>query len=301
MKSSSRTSWPSSFCPSRKVTVTVNGGNNGGNTDKPTIANFNANPTVINNGQCSTLSWQVTNAQTVTITSLNNVALTGSSSVCPTQTTTYTLTATNANGSVTANVTVTVNTNNGGGTVQPPTITASASPNPSPAPGTAVTITYSTTNASRVVIIGVSSGSLPANGTYQVKPTATTTYTLAAYNDAGQSATTSVTVTVGSGNSGNNGPAPRVVIQGAPVIFTVIRDVVLDASASSDPNGGPLTFKWVSLDNKSAILDPTSPRPRVQVAALYGDYLFQVTVTNARGVSATGVVTVRLNVTRLLP
>ena len=52
------------------------------------------------------------NADTVTITSLGTVALTGSQAVTPATTTTYTLTATHGSQTATANATVTVNTGN---------------------------------------------------------------------------------------------------------------------------------------------------------------------------------------------
>src|SRR6185437_3844603 len=69
----------------------------------------------INAGQSSTLSWQVSNADTVTITSLGTVALTGSQAVTPPATTTYTLTATRGTQTATATATVTVNSVTTGG------------------------------------------------------------------------------------------------------------------------------------------------------------------------------------------
>jgi hypothetical protein len=74
----------------------------------PVIASFTATPDSINAGQSSTLQWSVTNADSVSITSLGTVSNSGTRSVSPTTTTTYTLTATNAAGSVTRTATVTV-------------------------------------------------------------------------------------------------------------------------------------------------------------------------------------------------
>ncbi len=79
----------------------------------PIIVNFTANPTTINAGQSSTLSWQVTNADTVAITTLGTVALNGSQAVTPATTTTYTLTATHGTQTATAQATVTVNAGGG--------------------------------------------------------------------------------------------------------------------------------------------------------------------------------------------
>jgi hypothetical protein len=78
----------------------------------PVISSFTANPTSINSGQSSTLTWTVTNATSVSISSIGTVALSGTRSVSPVTTTVYTLTATNAAGNATQTATVTVN---GGG------------------------------------------------------------------------------------------------------------------------------------------------------------------------------------------
>ncbi len=77
----------------------------------PVITSFTADPTTIEEGGSSTLSW-VTNATTVSINhAVGTVtAPSGSISVSPAETITYTLTATNSAGSVTANVIVTVST-----------------------------------------------------------------------------------------------------------------------------------------------------------------------------------------------
>jgi len=75
----------------------------------PVITSFSANPQVIDAGGSSTLSWEVSDATTVTISpGIGSVALLGTFVVEPEETTTYTLTASNTAGSVTASVTVTV-------------------------------------------------------------------------------------------------------------------------------------------------------------------------------------------------
>jgi len=75
----------------------------------PVIAGFSATPSSITVGQGSTLSWSVSGAITLAISS-GVGAVTGLSSkgVTPTGTTTYVLTASNSAGSVEASVTVTV-------------------------------------------------------------------------------------------------------------------------------------------------------------------------------------------------
>ena len=80
-------------------------------TTAPIVTSFLANPTTIDEGDNSTLTWEVSGADSVGITpGVGSVGSTGNSPVSPSETTTYTLTATNTAGSSTATVNVTVNT-----------------------------------------------------------------------------------------------------------------------------------------------------------------------------------------------
>ena len=73
----------------------------------PIIHSFTADVIVIDSGDTVSLSWEVTDAGTVTINPGGlMVALSGFTSVSPTDTTTYTLTATNTAGSSTATITI---------------------------------------------------------------------------------------------------------------------------------------------------------------------------------------------------
>lgn len=79
-------------------------------TTNPIINSFSASSSTINEGESSTLSWSVTDADTITIDhGIGAVALTGTTAVNPTVSTTYTLTATNNAGSVTATTIIIVN------------------------------------------------------------------------------------------------------------------------------------------------------------------------------------------------
>jgi len=94
------------------ITVTVNGGPTCNGT--PQISSFTANPTTINSGQSTTLSWGiVTNATNVQLSSStqggSGVPTPGSVQSSPTQTTTYFLTAWCNGNSVQSQVVVTVN------------------------------------------------------------------------------------------------------------------------------------------------------------------------------------------------
>jgi hypothetical protein len=156
------------------VTITVGGG------AVPTVISFTAQPSVIAAGGSSSLCWNVTNAQTVTIApgigTVNAVACT---TVTPSTNTTYTLTATNAVGPTQATVTVSV------GGVQ--ILTFTATPAFSPAPGEPVVLSWTTQNATSVVISGnfVPGGAQPVNGSLTSYPTTDTVYTLTAYGPGG--------------------------------------------------------------------------------------------------------------------
>jgi OmpA family/PKD domain len=156
----------------------------------PLIVSFTANPTSINAGQSSTLSWQVTNADTVTITSLGTVALTGSQAVTPATTTTYTLTATHGNQTATANATVTVNGSAGSGLP----VIVSFAPNPATIDfGQNSVLSWVVQNATTVTVSTI--GTVGLTGSHTISPPATTSYTITASNANGTvSATTTLTV-----------------------------------------------------------------------------------------------------------
>jgi hypothetical protein len=78
-------------------------------TTRPVINSFSSSPGSIIPGGSVTLSWDVSDAATVSIDQqIGNVSLSGTRVVTPTKTTTYTLTATNAVGTVTATAQITM-------------------------------------------------------------------------------------------------------------------------------------------------------------------------------------------------
>jgi hypothetical protein len=160
------------------------------------VNRFDANPPTITTGQCSILSWDVANAEAVSITpGVGAVKPAGTAQVCPTATTTYTLTATNTtnNKQATSSVTVTVNAAPLTGavilrfTALPTNINS----------GESSTLSWATQNAVTVTLNGQA---VAANGSQVVSPTTTTTYTLTATGTDGKavSAPAIVTVTAGS-------------------------------------------------------------------------------------------------------
>jgi hypothetical protein len=162
----------------------------------PSITSFTADPTSINSGASSTLSWSVAGATSIAITpgTFTSTSPSGSMSMSPTETTTYILTATNAAGSATSMVTVTVTTASkpaiNSFTANPTTITS----------GSSSTLSWAATGATSISITPGGFTSASASGSTSVSPTATTTYTLTATNAVGSATSTAkVTVTASGG------------------------------------------------------------------------------------------------------
>lgn len=244
---------------SAPATVTVGAGG------VPRILSFTATPTGVSPGGQSTLSWKVENATTVNISpGVGNVSPTGSSAVTPANTTTYTLTATNAQGSVTATAVV---------TVSPLAKIVNFTANPQQVQaGAAVTLTWTTTNATDAVITGI--GPVPVNGSITVNPIANTIYTLIAYGANNQvSADALVTVSGGS-----------PMCDAGPNQSTYANTVTLNGSKSFSPGGLSITDNWTFVSGPAApaITGGNTASPSVLLTA-YGEYIFQLTVTDSRG------------------
>jgi len=166
------------------------------------INRFDANPPTLTLGQCTIISWDVTNAETITITPgvQTNNRPQGTAQVCPTATTTYTLTATNAtNGKqATGSITVTVGTGpTSMGSIErfvavPTNITT----------GESSTLQWATENAVTVTLNGQT---VAPNGSQVVSPTQTTTYTLVVTGTDNRAVTGTAVVTVSAA------PVPRVI------------------------------------------------------------------------------------------
>jgi LysM repeat protein len=260
-----------------------------GRGDLPRIIRFSAQPTRINSGETSTLFWVVENADTVTINNgVGNVSLAGTQDVSPAATTVYTLTATNITGSVTATATVNVNV------IPPPRIVSfTANPPTSNAPGSRVVLTCVTEGATHVNL--AQGFFLTSTATLPVFPTQTTTYTCVATNAKGETATQTLQVPVVAppGPPGPSGPPPTIVFAHGEEFDTIYRLIRLDASQSfAAPGNGPLTFFWTVRNSAAAILNPTSATPDVQLGLIAGIYVFDLTVTDAKGNTATKSVTV---------
>jgi hypothetical protein len=233
------TSGSRSVSPSNSVTYTLTATGAGGTVtcvktvtvipapSAPTCT-LSASPTSVNQGSASVLSWNTTNASSVTINNaVGTVAANGSKSISPSNSTTYTLTATGAGGTVTCSQVVTVIP-----APSAPTCTLTASPT-SVNEGNSSSLSWTTQNATSVSIDqGV--GSVNVIGSRSVTPNATKTYTLTATGPGGT--TTCVgTVTVI--------PAPS-----APVC-------TLTASPASINQGSASSLSWTTQNATSVTID----------------------------------------------
>jgi hypothetical protein len=262
----------------------------------------------IQQGGTSTLVWQVENAKNISIAPIvGSVGLVGTQDVTLTQTTQFTLTATNDFGQAQAQVTVTVTPPPPPPPIPSAVITSfTANPPVSPSPGSVVVLTCLATNAVTVTINGV--GPVDANNSVKVTPLVDTTYTCTAVGKDDKPATATLLVKV-TQPPPPPPPPPVVIIVSTngtctptatqTICETVVRQVQLDLSGSTSPAGNnPLSFFTNSRNTAAAVLNPTSAKPIVELSELFGDYFFDVTVTDSKGNKTTVTLDVRLVVTR---
>jgi len=149
---------------------------------------FTATPDVVQKGNSVTLTWQVTNATSVSIEGVGDVPNSGTRKMKPTENTVYTLTATGEGGTQTATADVEI----AAGPLPIILFTASSE---SVQVGQAITLKWQVTNATEVSISG-GIGKVQQKGSKQLKPTENTTYTLTAVGEGGtQTEAVSVEVT----------------------------------------------------------------------------------------------------------
>jgi hypothetical protein len=83
------------------------------------------------------------------------------------------------------------------------------------------------------------------------------------------------------------GSTPTVVI--SPASGNVAQKFFsLDGSKSTDPNGLPLSFAWTESGPTASITGANTATPSVQLVGGSGIYVFTLTVTNSKGISASG-------------
>lgn len=242
---------------------------------KPTCT-LAANPTSINAGDASTLTWTTSNATSFTIDhSVGSVTPVpaGSKSVSPSVTTTYTGTATGAGGTVTCAAAITVTPKPPGA----PSCTLSASPTAVNS-GDHTTLTWTTDNADTFTIDQGVGSVTPANaGSVSSKAiTSNTTFTGTAVSPTGVVATCTAAVTVNTGGGGGGGPS-----------------CTMTASPSSYTRGGRATITWggseiANVDIDNGIATATTSSGSVVVApANLGTYTYTGTFHATNGQTLT--------------
>jgi hypothetical protein len=195
----------------------------------PRCDNFDAAPLTINRGQSSVLTWTTTNATAAMINNgVGAVAVDGTTTVSPLETTTYTLSLTGANNeSASCARTVTV--------IQPndnaPRCESFSASATTITRGNSVTLSWDTTNATAVVINpGV--GSVSVDGSTSVSPSETTTYTLTVTGTNNQTTSCTRTINVESGSNGGGGGGSS-----SPKCTLKISDTKIS-------RGDRITLKW---------------------------------------------------------
>lgn len=155
---------------------------------KPEVVSFNASSVEIQPGQDVSLRWNVTGTSSVSITpNIGTVSSSGYKDVSPSTTTTYVLVASNMFGTIQQSTTITV-------LGELPAIDNFSCDNDSIMMGQEAALSWNVTGA-KSVSINPDIGNVDASGTQSVSPGETTTYTLTAFNDNGNS-TASVTISV---------------------------------------------------------------------------------------------------------
>jgi len=164
----------------------------------PKILQFDASPSVINQGESTYLRWSVSNADAVSIDNgIGSVAMAGEIPVSPNSAIFYTLTARNLAGETTAGTQIVVE---GGPTTQPatptetpPTIVSFYADRLIITPGQYVTLSWDVLGTTSVTLTPV--GQVKAKDTITLQLANTTTYVLTTTNAAGTT-TAGITVTV---------------------------------------------------------------------------------------------------------
>ena len=248
-----------------RTTITVNDPP----LDDPVIDSFDATPNTIIRGGSSLLEWETTDAISVDIDGVgSNLPANGSRTVSPQQTTTYELTANGAAGTTpdTDSVTVTVND-----PPPEPVITSfSAVPN-NIVPGEVSVLSWETDDAVRVDITGVGNN-LALNGTANVNPGMTRTYTLTARGAAGTTpVTATVTVTVRLPSIDSFTATPMEITEGGS---SLLEWETTDASAASLSGVGP-----VARDGRRSVSPSVTTEYELTATSFSGTATARVTVT----------------------
>jgi len=221
-------------------------------TGLPVINSFTASPSIVNLGDSTNLSWNVTNAASVSINNgVGPVGSSGNTFVSPSTTTTYMLTASNANGSLTATALVQVTELPYPSGLLPAIDYFNATP-PIISSGGSSFLRWGTSNATSVTIDnGI--GPVADHGTMLVSPPYSIVYTLTASNSYGYTTRTLSISVSGGGPPPSTFAVTSVTASVSPPSYIGSCPHQFNFSAVITANGpGMVTYKWERSDNALA-------------------------------------------------
>jgi len=217
-------------------------------------ASLSASPTTIDQGQTVTLTWQTKNASSVSIQGIGAVSANGSKQLVPDASITYKLTAKGAGGTATATAAVVVVIS-----ANAPTASLTASP-ATIVKGQSVTLKWQTSRATSAKIEGI--GVVPVEGSLQVSPADTTTYTLIAAGPGGNTRATTLATVV---------PIP---IKHVVIIFQENRDTDnLFHDVNLMAKGADLATTGLNSLGDLITLQPRPLADDYEFSHLHGDFL----------------------------
>ena len=181
------------------------------------ITKFEVSPGEISSGETAYLTWSVTGADTVEISGIGNVALSGNQIINPSETTTYTITATNELKSITATTIIIVELSDTINANDPINIEIFQISPDEIFIGESTSLTWSVTGAD-TVFIDNDIGYVELSGSKIINPSESTTYKLTA-----SKTTTSITTSSSEYRS--------IIVENLPVITPTFK---LTKSESND-------------------------------------------------------------------
>jgi hypothetical protein len=90
---------------------------------------------------------------------------------------------------------------------------------------------------------------------------------------------------------GTEPPAFKVTASAGQNATTALSQITLTTTVENAT--GAVSYSWRTVGKSAAIIGPTTASPSVQFAEGFGDYIFEVTATDAAGNRSTSQVTVR--------
>jgi chitodextrinase len=237
----------------------------------PAITSFTATPSALAAGQSATLSWNVSGASAVSIDNgIGSVSPAASTTVSPQQTTTYTLTATNTAGTATAHVVISVNAVSDTQPPVTPTLVSATAKNASEVDLAWKASTDNVGVAGYQILrngspIGSVSGASLAYADTTVAATTTYTYSIKAYDAAGNysAASNSIQATTPAASTASGCPGPAMGaftgcyynntdLTGNPVLVRTDNQINF-AWGSASPGGGvtagTFSVRWQGIFN----------------------------------------------------